>query len=161
MPVGAQSPDVMTDAHIQRIKQNCSAATRTIQRIHVNDGLLRVNRVQLYDTISAKLMTPMNSRLIVNKLDASRLVKTTAQYDKTLTDFRESYKKYYDQMTALLSIDCKKQPVTFYDSVTEARKLRSSVHGNVVKLHTLINDYGSDFGEFKTQFDQGRVKGEE
>lgn len=147
----SEAPAVMTDTHIQRIKQNCKAATRTIQQIHANDGPLRVNRGQIYDSMSSKLMTPLNSRLIVNKLDASSMVKITAQYSNTLTDFRESYKSYDNQMSDVLEIDCIRQPVRFYDEVAEARKLRGIVHANVVKLHTLITEYGDAFSNFRTQ----------
>lgn len=155
----AEAPDVMTDGHIERIKQNCRSALRTIQNIHTNDGPLRVNRGQVYDSMSSKLMTPLNSRLIINKLDASSMVKITAQYDKTLTDFRENYKKYDNQMSRVLEIDCVKQPVRFYDNVTEARQLRSVVHSNVIRLHALINEYGTAFNTFRTQFNEGNAKG--
>lgn len=161
-PVLAQSdekPAVMTDSHIQRIKQNCKAATRTIQQIHANDGPLRVNRGQVYDSLMTKLMTPLNSRLIVNKLDASSMVKTTARYSETLAAFRENYKKYDNQMSAVLELDCVKQPVRFYDAVTDARQLRGVVHGDVLKLHAYIIEYGDAFGGFRTQFNEGKVKG--
>ena len=161
-PTSAQSSDgVMTESHIQRIKQNCKAASRTIQQIHANDGPLRANRGEAYNSMSTKLMTPLNSRLIVNKLDASALVKTTAQYDKTLGDFRENYRKYDNQVSTVLAIDCVKQPVRFYDNVAEARQLRSIVHGNITKLHDLIADYANSFTTFQTQFSSGRAKGDE
>ncbi len=146
-PVQAQdgaSGSVMTDSHIQRIKQNCRAAARTIQQIHVNDGPLRVNRGQVYDSILSKLITPFNSRLILNKYDASSLVKIAAQYDKALTAFRDHYKKYDDQMSAVLRIDCVKQPVSFYDAVVEARKRRTEVNDEAMKIHGYITDYGQD-----------------
>lgn len=162
LPAHAQSSGAaMTDSHIQIIKQNCKAASRAIQQIHANDGPLRVNRGQAYDSISTKLMTPLNSRLIVNKLDASALVKTTAQYDKVLGEFRENYRKYDNQMSSVLGIDCVRQPVRFYDAVTTARQLRSVVHGNVAKLHDLIGDYGSSFTTFRAQFSSGQAKGEQ
>lgn len=160
--VSAQSNnEAMTDSHIQHIKQNCKAALRTIQQIHANDGPLRANRGEAYNSMSTKLMTPLNSRLIVNKLDASSLVKTTAQYDKTLNDFRENYRKYDNQMSTVLTIDCVKQPVRFYDNVAQARQLRSVVHGNVTKLHDLITDYETSFTAFQTKFTNGQAKGEE
>lgn len=152
---------VMTDSHIQRIKQNCRSATNTIQQIHTNDGPLRVNRGQVYDSLSSKLMTPLNSRLILNKLDASALVKLTAQYDKTLNEFRDNYKNYDNQMSNVLTIDCTKQPVRFYDAVAEARRLRGVVYSNVTKLSTIIKEYGDAFTTFRTQFNSGQDKGDQ
>ncbi len=161
MPVAAQTADTtMTDAHIQRIKQNCRAASRTMQQIHVNDGPLRVNRGQVYDSISTKLMAPLSSRLIVNKFDASALVKVTTQYDKALTDFRESYKKYDNKMSSVLEIDCVKQPVSFYDAVAEVRQLRAAVHGHVVKMQALIDEYSVSFNAFRSEFNTGKPKGD-
>lgn len=153
--------EAMTETHIQRIQQNCTEAKRTIQQLHASDGPLRVNRGQAYEYISTKLMTPLNSRLIVNKLDASALVKVTAQYDKALTDFRSHYRDYDNQMSRTLSIDCKRQPVTFYDAVAKARELREKVHVSVTSLHSFVAEYEKAFGVFRTEFKEGRAKGEE
>lgn len=158
-PVAAQ--EAMTETHIQRIQQSCTQAKRTIQQLHASDGPLRVNRGQAYEYISTKLMTPLNSRLIVNKLDASALVKVTAQYDKALTEFRSNYRDYDNQMSQVLLIDCKRQPVTFYDAVAKARELRTKVHASVTSLHTYVADYEKEFGIFRTEFKEGRAKGEE
>lgn len=138
-------PAVMTDAHMQRIQQNCGDALRTIQQIHTNDGPLRVNRGQLYESISNKLMAGMNGRLTANKADASALVKITAQYEKTLVEFRTNYKKYDDQMSSVLTINCRKQPIAFYDAVAKARALRKVANTNVNDLNQLIHDYEKAF----------------
>lgn len=142
----------MTDAHVERIQANCNAAQRTLQQLHASDGPLRVNRGQIYDSISTKLMTRLNSRLALNKLDASVLVKITSQYDKALSAFRSNYKLYDNQMSAVLSIDCRKQPVAFYDAVTKARQLRGSVHGDVTDMRRLIVEYQKAFDAFHLQF---------
>ncbi len=159
VPVGAQQNEhAMTDSHIQRIKQNCSSAKRTIQQLHTNDGPLRVNRGQVYASISSRLMTPLNSRLIVNKLDASSLVKISAQYDTALSAFIDTYIKYDNQMTTVLSIDCVKQPIKFYDAVALARERRVEVHTNVAKLHELIVEYDKECDIFRTQFTNDTTK---
>lgn len=152
-PVEAQQADipVMTDAHMQRIQQNCGDALRTIQQIHASDGPLRVNRGQLYESISNKLMAGMNGRLTAHKADASSLVKLTAQYDKILVEFRVNYKKYDDQMSSVLTINCRKQPVAFYDEVAKARALRKVVNTNVNDLNQLIRDYEKSFDAVRAQ----------
>jgi hypothetical protein len=144
--------DEMTDTHIQRIQANCGDALRTIQQLHTNDAPLRVDRGQVFDSISTKLMARLNGRLVLNKLDGSSLVKITAQYDKTLGDFRKNYKQYDDQMSIVLTINCTKQPVTFYDNVGKARDLRTKLHANVVSLNHLVGDYEKAFDVFRSQF---------
>jgi hypothetical protein len=153
-PVAAQEAQstTMTDTHMQRIQQNCGDALRTIQQIHVNDGPLRVNRGQLYDSISTKIMAGFNGRLTSNKFDATPFVKLTSQYDKALSAFRTNYKQYDDQMSAVLAINCNKQPVAFYDAVTKARQLREMVHTNIVELNQVLRDYDKSFEVFHTQF---------
>lgn len=148
----AQSNQAMTDAHVERIRANCNDAQATLQQLHASDGPLRVNRGQIYDSISTKLMTRLNSRLALNRLDASTLVNITAQYSKVLSSFRADYKQYDDQMSTVLSIDCRKQPVTFYDAVAKARQLREAVHADVGELRQLIVEYQKAFDAFYLQF---------
>lgn len=148
----AQEGQPMTDAHVERIQANCNDAQTTLQQLHTSDGPLRVNRGQVYDSISTKLMTRLNSRLALNKLDGSALVKITSQYDKALSSFRSDYKLYDNQMSATLAINCRKQPVAFYDAVAKARKLRETVHNDVTEMHRLIAEYQKAFDAFSQQF---------
>ncbi len=148
---------VLSDTHIQRIQQNCKTALRVIQQIHVNDAPLRINRAQVYDSISSKLMTPLNGRLIVNKLDASAMVKTTAEYQKTLADFIASYYRYDNKMSDVLTINCVKEPQRFYDELSQARQMRTVVHNNVIKINGLIDEYGASFSAFKERFLSGEM----
>lgn len=150
--VAAQEGQPMTDAQVDRIKTNCADALSTIQQLHASDGPLYVNRVQLYDSISTKLMSRFNSRLVLNKLDAAALVKVTSQYDKALSEFRSHYKQYDEQMGATVLINCRKQPVTFYDAAKKARVLREAVHGDVLAMHDLIGNYQKEFDVFYQQF---------
>ncbi|MFZ1360693.1 MAG: hypothetical protein WAS27_01520 [Candidatus Saccharimonadales bacterium] len=152
---------LMTDRHIQRIKQNCRSAARTIQQIHVNDGPLRVNRGQAYESVLSKLITPFNSRLIINKYDASSMVRIASQYDKSLTAFRENYKKYDNQMTAVLRIDCVKRPISFYDAVTEARRLRTAVNADAIQIHNYITEYGQAVTDFRAHSLTNHIKGDD
>lgn len=148
----AQEAAPMTDAHIQRILANCEQASHTLAQLHASDALLRVNRGQLYDLISTKLMARMNSRLALNRLDAGKLISASAAFDRALTEFRTNYQLYEVQLAATLRINCKKQPVAFYDAVSESRKLRITVHDSVEKLQHYIKEYGREFDVFRTNF---------
>ncbi len=147
-----QENATMTDAHIQRIVSNCSQANRTLTQLQANDALMRMNRGQLYDLISTKLMARLNSRLSINRLDAAKLVSVTAAYDKALTLFRSRYEVYADQLASTIEIDCKKQPVAFYDAVTKSRELRGLVHASVLDLGRYIEQYGQEFTLFRNGF---------
>src|SRR5688572_262917 len=105
----------MTEAHIARIRDNCVDAQSTLRQLHASDALLRVNRGQLYESISTKLMAPLNSRISLNRLDGVNLVSIATTYEGQLTYFRQSYQQYEEAMSRTLKINCTNQPVVFYD----------------------------------------------
>lgn len=142
----------MTDEHIARIKANCSAAKVTISRLHASDALLRVNRGQLFESISTKLMVPFNSRVALNQLDSGKLVSITSVYGKELDGFRTDYQHYEEAMSQLLQLDCEKQPVAFYDAVASVRTKRAAVHTRAEALQKATRDYKEAFESFATSF---------
>lgn len=157
--VSAQSSVPMTNEHIQRIKDNCQQANRTLRQLHASDALLRVNRGQLYDLLSTKLMARMNSRLALNRLDASGLVVVTADFDRTLGEFRTRYRVYEEQLSATIKIDCREKPTQFYNGVQEARELRGKVYESVRKLTGYIVEYDQKFKEFRSRYSSSKSGG--
>lgn len=145
----------MTEAHIARIRDNCLDAQSTLRQLHASDALLRVNRGQLYESISTKLMAPLNSRISLNRLDGVSLVAIAATYEGQLAYFRQSYQQYEEAMSQTLKINCTNQPVAFYDSVADARAKRKKVHESTTALHNTISDYRTDFEMFAKQFEGG------
>jgi hypothetical protein len=138
----------MTDAHIQRIRTNCVETQSILSQLHASDVGLRVNRGQLYESISTKLMAPFNSRVTLNKYDGSKLIEQSTKYEQALNEFRVNYKSYDDAISKALRINCTNEPVAFYDSVTEARGKRTLVHQSVVKVQSLIQAYKAEFEAF-------------
>lgn len=147
----AQSP-IMSEAHIERIRSNCTETKATLSQLHASDGLLRVNRGQVYESISTKLMATFNSRASLNRLDATQLVTVASSYERELAAFRVDYKSYEQQMSDILKIDCTKQPVAFYDAIAQARDKRLKVRQHVVALTKQINEYKAAFDSFEKQY---------
>ena len=142
----------MTEEHIQRIRDNCSEAQSALSQLHATDALLRVNRGQLYESISTKLMEPFDSRLALNNYNAPDLVSIASSYDQQLTDFRTKYQQYEESMSATLEINCRNQPVAFYDSVSATRDKRDKVHQSALALHDFITNYQQAFEAFAKTF---------
>lgn len=138
----------MTEEHVARIRANCVEAQASLQQLHQSDALLRVNRGQLYESISTKLMAPFNSRVAFNSLNSGDLVPTTAEYERQLGQFRTNYKAYEEAMVDLLKINCTDQPVAFYDGVGDTRSKRQKVHESVLALHRTIKSYKAEFEAF-------------
>lgn len=148
IPVAAQQSEIMTDEHIARIKSNCPGAIATLSRIRTNDAPTYINRNQMYFSISDKLMARLNSRLTLNRYDATQLVKTASDYNTELIKFRAAFKQYDDTMQDLLHMNCRQQPVSFYDKVATARQQRQKVQDTVVQLKALIDQYKKDVKTF-------------
>lgn len=142
----------MTDAQIRQIKASCVSAKNTMAQLHASDALLRVNRGQIYESMTTKLMNRFNDRVNSNRLDAKDLVAITQNYNNVLTSFRNDYQSYEVSLSTALKIDCTKEPVTFYDAVADARRKRTQVHVDVIRLHQYIDDYKVAFDAFATGF---------
>lgn len=138
----------MTEAHVARIRANCVEAQSALRQIHQSDVLMRINRGQLYEQISTKLMAPLNSRIALNRLDSADLVSTTAKYEKQLGTFRSAYQSYDKAMNDVLKMNCTAQPVAFFDAVGDARSKRKKVHEATLTLQQTIKEYKTEFESF-------------
>ena len=148
----ARAQASLSEEHIYRIRQNCVTAQTSLRQLHASDALLRVNRGQLYELISTKLMAPLNSRITLSRLGGLKLTATTLEYDRQIDVFRESYKQYEESMSRTLKINCVDQPVEFYDSVTATREKREKLHEDTKTLTILLQAYKTEFDSFAKEF---------
>lgn len=153
LKVAAQDAPI-TDTQISRIRGNCVTALNTLNQLHASDGLLRVNRGQLYESISSKLMVQFNTRVSRAGYDISSLKSITTNYQKQLDTFRNDYQTYEEKLSSTLEIKCSKQPVEFLNSVEEARDDRNKVHDDTVQLNQYISDYQGAITTFENRFNQ-------
>lgn len=153
--VRADTAMPMTEAHIARIRADCVSAQATLAQLHASDALMRVNRGQLFESLSVRLMVPFNSRIAKYTQQNVSLVELASDYDSQLTTFRSNYQQYEEAMSRTLKIDCQNQPVSFYDSVTDTRNKRAATHDSVITLQKTIQDYGTQFEVFAKNFQEG------
>lgn len=144
----------LSEAHSQRIVRNCTAAKASLERLHRTDALLRVNRGQLYESISTKLMARFNGRVALNRLDGSALVTITTTFEKALQSFRQNYQIYDEALSSALRIDCNTKPEAFYYATLEARDKRTKVNQAVQVLHSSIRDYQRAFDQFSEGYEK-------
>jgi len=151
--VHAEDQAPMTEAHIARIRANCIDTKTTLQQLHANDAGLRVNRGQIYESIATKLMAPLNSRMVLSRIDSETFLNIADEYDQQLQAFRLQYQQYDEAMSATLRINCVNQPVAFYDSVVDTRTKRQQTHDATVQLHKTIEKYGIEVDNFAKKFE--------
>ena len=145
-----QPDNVLTDEQRSVIVANCTNIQATLNRIHQNDALARYNRGHLYRAIIDRLMSPLNQRIASNQLDGSELVQTRARYNTQYQGLFTTYREYELALRDAMDIDCTKQPVDFYDAVTNARKKRLLVRDASVKLLDLAEQYKNHFNNFRS-----------
>lgn len=143
---------IVTEEQIAAIKQNCVNNQAALNQLHQTDAFLRIDRGNLYRTISDKLMVPLNRRMASNQLDAGALVSTTAQFNKEYSTFYKAYIEYDRKISRLLSIDCTKEPVTFYNALLAAREARSALYDSNKRLVQLATVYKQQFDAFRVEF---------
>jgi hypothetical protein len=143
----------ITDDQISRIRSNCVEVTDTLNQLHADDALLRVNRGQLYESITSKLMVPFNTRISSSPFSSSDLKTITNNYQHTLDAFRTDYQNYEEQLSSTLSINCSDQPVEFYNAIDESRTLRAKVHDDTSALDVLIAQYQTAVMSFEQNYE--------
>ncbi len=153
-----QSPSVsaasepLSDEQRVAIKSQCSQIKSSLGQLHASDALLRVNRGQVYESLSSKIMYPFVARLSSNGLDSKALNARAAQYKHELSQFRADYILYEQKLSETLRVDCRQKPEDFYRVLMEARSLRQVVHKDVQNLHRTIDDYGVSVRDFSLNF---------
>lgn len=141
---------VLSDTELNYIKSNCIPAKNTLNQLHASDALLRVNRGQVYESITTKLMQRFAHRVENNKLDASSINAVLANYTAALAAFRADYIVYEQSLTTAIHADCSTSPSDFYGAVSEAKSRRLVVHSDIERLNSLIDQYQHEFTNIKT-----------
>lgn len=140
----------LTTEYIDKIRRNCISAQVTLQRVQYSDVVVRINRGQAYDELMTKLIEPFNSRAALNKLSqASSLTEKTTAIQNALSTFKQRYVDYEDTLSKTLGIKCQDTPVTFYDSLTRTRELRSALGGDLRAIKAAIETYKQEIANIQ------------
>lgn len=151
-----RAQEAMSEAQLDKIRQNCVTVQGSLHQLHASDALMRVNRGQLYELISTKLMAPLNSRIALNRLSGLDMASTTLEYDKELSSFRASYKVYEESMSRTMKTDCVSKPAEFYENLVLTRERRQVVHEDTRSLSNLLEQYKAEFEAFAKEFEGTR-----
>jgi hypothetical protein len=96
----------------------------------------------------------LNRRLASNQVDAGPLLTITANYNKEYAKFYSTYVAYDNAMTKLLSIDCNREPVAFYNALLDAREKRLALSKSNLAIKELVRQYGESFTDLKTTYEK-------
>ncbi len=154
----SQAEVVISQKQIRSIQTHCVENQAALNQLHQTDAFLRIDRGNLYRTISDKLMTPLNTRLTANELPNDALVAVTKQFNAQYQQFYKNYITYDTSLSKLLSIDCTKEPVGFYNALIKTREDRQQLSVSNQALVQLIVNYKALFDQFKASFMAGNTR---
>ena len=126
---------------VDNLRARCDDIQSSLRRLHTSDALLRVNVGQTYNTLSARLMARLNSRLALNRIDSRELVDISGKFDQLRGEFSSDYNTYESSFSALLKIDCKQKPAEFYAKLLSTRDARLKLADTVKQMNGNISDY--------------------
>ena len=138
----------LTDRQIEVIRANCLSAQSTMLQLQRSEAATRVNRGRAYESIS-KIMTSLNSRVALKKLSGPGLTSATAEMQKRFNSFKDDYSAYEDSLNTIVKLPCGEQPVTFYDSLTNARDLRAKVAADVDGINETLDSYQNSINNLR------------
>ena len=147
------APQPLDDARIEQIRRNCQASQSYLQQIQRNDAAARINRGRAYESIG-KLLTNFNGRVVLNKFDAPQLVSSASSFNDKVGNFQSDYLDYEDAVSATLKINCREQPVTFYDTLTRARDLRTKLAKDIQDIDALLNSYQKGLDVLRAELEE-------
>lgn len=148
LPVSAET-SLQSDAQLDNIRSNCTTIKNSLNQLHASDALMRVNRGQLYESISSKLMQRFATRVANNQISNSNLTAIDSNYQTYLTNFREDYISYDKALSLAINTDCQNQTADFINNIEKARQRRAILHEDTMKLNSLIEEYAVKFNMIK------------
>lgn len=140
VPVNAAQVSSLSDQQIEIIRANCATSQVILQQLQQSDVATRISRGRDYEQL-LKLMAIFNSRVVLNKLEATELTTTTGDFERQFRAFQRDYVTYSDQLSRTISMRCSEQPVTFYDALSEVRQDRQTLAEEVARMDVLLDRY--------------------
>lgn len=142
--------EALTDTQIEIIRQNCTSAQSSMQRLELNEAVTRRNRGVSYES-TLKLMAALNGRIAYNKLTDPTLASLTAEVEKKRSQFVGDYKNYNNSYNVAMRLpNCREQPVTFYGYLTQTRELRTKLVTNIDDIDRLLDAYQQALNDLKS-----------
>ena len=155
--VRAETTEPLTDQHIAAIRVGCVDALQGMLQVQRTEAATRVNRGREYESL-LRLVAAFNSRIVLNKLDAPAMTGAASRMQERFSQFQQHYLDYADKVDATLDVNCKEAPVTFYDSLTEAREARASVASDVVEMSKLLTEYQAGLDKLKDELKKAETQ---
>ena len=128
----------LSDSEIGAISQNCASIKIHLRRVQKDDTKNRVNLGSQYETIATNLMLNLNLRLVKNNIANSYLTEQQTTFASERTRFKDDFIGYSQEFENLLNINCKEEPVKFYEQLELVREKRADIKASMDRLNGIL-----------------------
>ena len=132
MPVSAIAEEQKT-----AIVENCEIIRDNLKNVQRIDARARVFFGSHYETVLAKFMTPLNVRLVENNMSDVDLIENQNSFAAAKTAFVSDFVSYQQELEALVAMNCRAEPESFYTRLQLVREKRKIVAGDLAKMREL------------------------
>ncbi len=141
MSVPAKAIDVeLTEEKKTDIVSNCSQIHESLVTLQHNDSRARVYLGRYFEIILTDYITPLNVWLVGHSKSSAGLVENQNNFTEGRRKFINDYITYQKGLEELVAIDCKVEPVRFYEKLENVRGERALVAKDVVALRKLMDE---------------------
>ena len=101
----------------ETISSQCSIIKDNLKNLQHEDSKARVHLGSYYEKILVDYMTPFNVALIAKGITNVNLVENQSNFSESRAKFAGDYITYQKSLEELVAINCKKDPVKFYEKL--------------------------------------------
>lgn len=130
----------LTDAQVNTIVDHCDTIKDSLKSLQKVDSRTRVYLGRYYETILSNFITPLNLRLVENNISNTALLENQTNFANRRNSFVSDFIVYQQALEELVNINCKTEPVKFYEKLLVAREKRKVVNKDVSKLKSMTDE---------------------
>lgn len=137
---GETNEVILTENQKTTIMDHCDTIKDSLKSLQRVDSRTRVYLGRYYETILSNFITPLNLRLVENNISDTRLIENQTNFANRRTRFVNDFIVYQQALEETLKVDCKNEPVRFYDKLVSAREKRKVVNRDVNRLKGMTDE---------------------
>lgn len=128
----------LTEEKEAAIMGRCDSIKVALSNLRHNDSRTRVYLGRYYETILTRFIRPLNVRLVENNSSNVGLIENQNDFTTNKLKFANDFIIYSQAMEELTTMDCKNEPMSFYQKLTEVRRKRAVVETDTKKMRELM-----------------------
>ena len=130
----------LTDVQINTIIDHCDTMKDNLKSLQRVDSRTRVYLGRYYETILTNFITPLNLRLVENNFSNPALLENQTNFANRRNVFVTDFILYQQALEELVNVNCKNEPVRFYEKLLVARERRKIVNKDATKLKAMADE---------------------